>query len=142
MKRSSKQRGIMSKLLSIFVLLFAASAARVHAQENPFTGRPGLADAEREPALLATCETLQGSLAGFKQPRHRVDLWVTGPLTLIHTDGVLWYLAVCSPPGIRVMCVTYNDNGMRLGERVTLRGAYDRQDERHVALDPCLASRS
>lgn len=39
------------------------------------------------------------------------------------------------------MCVTYDDNGMKLGERVTLRGGYSRQDEHHGVLDPCLASR-
>jgi hypothetical protein len=132
----------MFKLLGTATFLLAASLARVHAQEDPFAGHPGLADAERQPASLATCETLQWTLAGFKQPAHRVDLWVTGPLTLVHTDGVLWYLVICSPSGIRAMCVTYSDNGMKLGENVTLRGAFTRQDERHVALDPCLASRS
>jgi hypothetical protein len=75
------------------------------------------------------------------EPETRIDLSVVGTLTLVRTDGALWYLAVCSAPGIRVMCVTYDDNGMKLGERVTLRGGFSRQDERHVVLDPCLASR-
>ena len=85
---------------------------------------------------------LQGTLAGFQPPKSRVDLWVIGALTLVHTDGVLWYLVVCSSPGVRVMCVTYSDNGMKLGERVMLRGAFQLQDERHVVLDPCMASRN
>ena len=140
-KRAGKRATAVSRRLAI-TLLFAASVARVLAQEDAFAGRPGLADAEREPASLATCETLQRSLAGFRPPGHRVDLWVTGPLTLVHTDGVLWYLAICSAPGIRVMCVTYNDNGLRVGDRVTLRGAFRPQDERHVVLDPCLATRN
>lgn len=140
-KRYGKQRTVLSEFAAMMILISAA-APQVIAQDSSFAGRPGLAGAEREPASVATCETLQGSLAGFEQPSHRVDLWVTGPLTLVQTDGVLWYLAICSSPGVRVMCVTYNDNGMKPGERVTLRGAFNRQDERHITLDPCLASRS
>jgi hypothetical protein len=105
-------------------------------------GRPGLAEAESEPAAIAKCESLHASLAGFRPPQRRVDLWVTGPLTLVHTDGVLWYLAICSSPRIRVLCVTYSDNGMKVGEWVTLRGAYRAVDDLHVVLDPCLASRT
>ena len=67
---------------------------------------------------------------------------MNGPLTLVHTDGVLWYLAICSAPRIRVLCVTYSDNGMKLGEWVTLRGGYRAVDDLHVVLDPCLASRT
>jgi hypothetical protein len=80
-------------------------------------------------------------LRGFQPPRTRVDLWVKGPLTLIHSDGALWYLVICRQPGIRVMCVTYSDNGMKRGERIVLRGGFNRQDEWHVLLDPCLATR-
>jgi hypothetical protein len=132
---------IVAFLLGVVGLL-TVPVSLVHSQESPFAGRPGLAEAEREPASLATCENLQSALADFRQPRSRVDLWVTGPLTLVHTDGVLWYLAVCSSPGVSVMCVTYSDNDMKLGDRVTLRGAFNQQDERHIVLDPCLASRS
>lgn len=131
----------MLKLVGL-ILALISSVVALQAQEGSVAGRPGLAEAEQEPASRATCESLEGSLAGLRQPLRRIDLWVTGPLTLVQTDGALWYLAVCSSPGIRVLCVTYSDNGMKLGERVTLRGGYNRQDERHVALDPCLASRS
>ena len=127
-------------LLGVVGLLLGRNAP-VLSQDSDFAGRPGLAEAEREPAAVAKCEDLQASLAGFQEPRRRIDLWVAGPLTLIHTDGVLWYLVACSSPGTRVMCVTYSDNGMKLGEPVTLRGAYRAIDELHVVLDPCLASR-
>ncbi|WP_052763973.1 hypothetical protein [Microvirga massiliensis] len=116
------------------------STAPVVSQDSGLAGRLGLAEAEREPTGIASCESLEASLAGFQPPERRVDLWVSGPLTLIQTDGVLWYLVVCSSPRIRVMCVTYSDNGMKIGERATLRGAYRAIDDRHVVLDPCLAS--
>lgn len=93
-----------------------------------------------QPAKVATCADLHASLAGFTPPASRTDLWVKGPLTLIQTDDVLWYLVVCSDPQIRVMCVTYSDNNMKLGDTVVLAGAMEIQDETHVVLDPCLAS--
>jgi hypothetical protein len=135
-----------SRLAGAALLLGVAGAlsgpgASALSQDRALAGRPGLAEAESEPAAIATCESLHTSLDGFRPPQRRVDLWVAGPLTLVQTDGVLWYLAVCSSPGIRVMCVTYSDNGMKVGERVTLRGAYRAVDDTHVVLDPCLASR-
>lgn len=135
---------------TMVALALAAGAGSVSdaTSQSPATpggstaSRRGLAGPEEVPASRASCETLAASLAGFRPPEGRVDLWVSGPITLVRTDGVLWYLAICSAPGIRVMCVTYSDNGMKLGEQVTLRGAYSRQDALHVLLDPCLASRS
>ncbi len=135
-------RNWVARLLEALVLLTTAVVTPAHAQTPSIVGRPGMAGPEQVPAETATCESLGPALAGFPPPSTRVDLWVTGELSLVHTDGALWYLVVCSPPGVRVMCVTYSDNGMRLGERVTLRGAYRPQDEHHVLLDPCLASRS
>jgi hypothetical protein len=129
-------------VLAVVGALLTVLAPQARSQENPFAGRRGLAEAEGEPASVASCGDLQDVLANFRPSVTRVDLWLTGPLTIVHTDGVLWYLAVCSSPGIRVMCVTYSDNGMKPRERVTLRGALMRQDERHFVLDPCLASRS
>jgi len=41
----------------------------------------------------------------------RIDLTVGGKLTLIKSDGALWYLVVCSD--LRIMCITYQGNGMR-----------------------------
>jgi hypothetical protein len=128
-------------LIGVSGLLLGVSTP-VLSRDDAFAGRPGLAEAESEPAAIAKCESLHASLAGFRPPQRRVDLWVSGQLTLVHSDGVLWYLAICSSPRIRVLCVTYSDNGMKLGESVTLRGAYRAVDDLHVVLDPCLASRT
>ena len=65
---------------------------------------------------------------------------ITGVVSLLRTDGALWYVAVCAEPGVRVLCVTYGANDLKLGDRAVLRGGYSRQDRRHVLLDPCLAS--
>ncbi len=129
-------------LLGALGVLSAAMVTPALSQPPPFAGRPGLAGPELEPFEVATCENLQAALVDLPPPITRIDLWITAELSLIHTDGALWYLVVCSSPGVRVMCVTYSDNGMKRGERVILRGAYRPQDERHILLDPCLASRS
>jgi hypothetical protein len=110
-------------------------------QEALYEGRPGLAGPEGTPPEIATCDTINQTLDGFQPQRDRADLWISGPLTLVHTDKVLWYLAVCPDTGIRVMCVTYSDNGMKTGDHVVLAGALEIQDRKHVVLDPCLASR-
>jgi hypothetical protein len=110
-------------------------------QEMLHDGRPGLAGPEGTPSEIATCDTIKQTLDGFQPQRDRVDLWISGPLTLVHTDKVLWYLAVCPDTGIRVMCVTYSDNGMKTGDHVVLAGALEIQDRKHAVLDPCLASR-
>jgi hypothetical protein len=139
-RRGRQRARCTALLLGVLGLLFGVSTP-VLPQNSALAGRLGLAEAEREPAGVVSCDNLQASLAGFRQPQRRVDLWVTGRLTLVQTDGVLWYLAICSSPRIRVMCVTYSNNGMKIGDRVTLRGAYRAVDDRHVVLDPCLASR-
>jgi hypothetical protein len=127
---------------AVALLGCAALGSRALSQDSALAGRLGLAEAEHEPAGVASCQDLDASLKGFQPPQHRIDLWVSGPLTLVETDGALWYLVVCSSPQTRVMCVTYADNGMKVGDRVTLRGAYGAVDDRHVLLDPCLASRN
>ena len=71
-------------------------------------------------------------------PGFRIDLSVVGELTLVRTDGALWYLVTCRD--LRVMCVTYESNDMKVGDRVFMNGAYRRIDRNHAVLDPCLAS--
>ncbi|MEH2589562.1 hypothetical protein [Bradyrhizobium sp. AZCC 1721] len=78
---------------------------------------------------------------GIPELDYRIDLSVVGNLTAVQTDQVLWYLVLCSPPDIRIMCVTYQSNGLAVGDRVIARGGYRRRDVDHVLLDPCLASR-
>lgn len=124
-----------------FVAALSLSGGVAYSQDEPYPGRPGLAGPEGTPRDVATCDTIRRTLDGFQPSRDRVDLWISGPLSLVHTDTVLWYLAVCPDTGIRVMCVTYSDNGMKVGDHVVLAGALEVQDKKHAVLDPCLASR-
>jgi len=78
---------------------------------------------------------------GLPETEERVDLTVKGELLLVRTDGVLWYLGLCAPPGIRVLCVAYQSNDMKVGDTVYMKGGYRRVGPDHILLDPCLANR-
>jgi hypothetical protein len=98
----------------------------------------------RQPAGIfrADAGRMQGCQAdGIPELDYRIDLSVVGSLTAVQTDQVLWYLVLCSAPDIRIMCVTYQSNGMAIGDRVIVKGGYLRRDANHVLLDPCLANR-
>ena len=75
---------------------------------------------------------------GLEPSEIRIDLAIAGKLTLVKGDGALWYLVMCSD--LRVMCVTYELNDMKVGDTVLFRGGYKRLDANHAVLDPCLAN--
>lgn len=122
-------------------LLAILAVSPAPAQEGLLPDRPAFSPAEAPARAPATCSDMGRQLAGLPEPTSRIDLTIVDTLTLVQTDGALWYLAVCSSPNVRVLCVTYEGNGLKAGERALLRGGYNRQDEGHVVLDPCLASR-
>jgi hypothetical protein len=57
---------------------------------------------------------------------------------MVRSDGALVYLALCQAPDPQVLCVTYAENGARVGDRVVVSGGYERVGPNHVKLDPCL----
>lgn len=126
--------------LSVFISLLGSLV--VNADEKLNLAMPWLAPAEGTPEQTASCHDLQTIVDDFHHPEwERVDLWVSGPVTILDTDRVLWYVGVCDVPGVRVLCVTYSTNDIKLGDVATLRGAMRIQDPKHILLDPCLGSR-
>ena len=127
--------------VGIIRLLGGASA---RAQENAafFDAHPAFAPADGTPKEVATCATLSAQLPDTVDEVRRIDLHARGPVTLMQSDSALWYVAICSSPGARVPCVTSRANELKLGDEATLRGAYRREDVRHVRLDPCLAQKT
>jgi hypothetical protein len=117
------------------------------AQENKpddiLRNRPAFAPAERPAERFARCEELRAmadDLAeGVGEPESRIDLWLEGELTLVRSDSALSYLVMCRD--LRVMCVTYGENDMKVGDKVYFKGGYRRLDPNHAVLDPCLANR-
>lgn len=110
------------------------------AAEDLFANRPALSNADQPAQRFARCEELRSMTAGLPPLEERVDLSLTGTLNAVRTDGALWYLTMCAD--VRVLCVTYESNDMKAGDRVTLKGGYVRRDDNHVMLDPCLANRT
>jgi hypothetical protein len=137
----SRHPGLALRWLAGFALLAAQqAAAQSLLPDSFFEGRPAFSQPE-QPATPASCESIAAQLPESVPRDSRVDMAIAGPVTLIQTDGAVWYVAVCADPGVRVLCVTYGANDLKLGDMAVLRGGYTRQNARHVMLDPCLASR-
>ena len=125
----------MSRALLALVLLgFVAPALA----QDLFANRPGFSPAEQPAQRFARCEELRPMAEGVGDPDSRIDLWLEGELTLVRTDGALWYMVMCGD--LRVMCVTYEQNEMKVGDKVYFKGGYRRIYPNHAVLDPCLAS--
>jgi hypothetical protein len=112
------------------------------ATDDLFASRPAFSEAELPARAQAECKDVRRMADGLPELDYRIDLTALGSLTAVQTDSVLWYLVLCSSPDIRIMCVTYESNGMAVGDRVIVKGGYRRLDANHVVLDPCLAHRT
>lgn len=128
----------------LVVCLSLAPLTCLSAEDEDISAKyPGLAEAERPAIRSADCRDLRANLKGLPDDLdRRVDLWVSGTMTAIQTDGALWYVSLCLAPDIKVLCVTYQPNDLKIGDHIFARGAYMRPDNDHIMLDPCLASTS
>ncbi|WP_134497273.1 hypothetical protein [Microvirga pakistanensis] len=123
-----------SVMVALVLLATPDASAQEEAEPNPFS------DADMPPAVRARCDEVRRLTEGRDTGSTRVDFSVTGPLALVHIDTALTYLGLCgTAPDPKVLCVTYKANGMRVGDVVTVTGGYNRPDDDHVVLDPCLA---
>lgn len=140
MKRAPSRFALALRLAPAAALATAGQAsAQTVLPDSFFEGRPAFSRAE-ETGQPASCETIAAQLPDSVPRDSRVDMAIAGPVTLLQTDGTVWYVAVCSDPGVRVLCVTYGGKELKLGDHVVLRGGYNRQNARHVMLDPCLTA--
>jgi hypothetical protein len=130
-----------ASLLAAAILLCLAEPAPSMTSDDIFAGRSAFSEAEQPVQAPAECGDVRRMADDLPALDYRIDLSVVGNLTAVQTDSVLWYLVLCSSPDIRIMCVTYESNGMATGDRVIVKGGYRRLDANHVMLDPCLANR-
>jgi hypothetical protein len=137
------QAAIAGLAMATTVLCLAVpGVAPSMASDDLFAKRPAFSEAEEPVRMPAECKDVRRMAEGIPELDYRIDLSVVGSLTAVQTDNVLWYLVLCSAPDIRIMCVTYQSNGMAIGDRVIVKGGYLRRDANHVMLDPCLADRA
>jgi hypothetical protein len=123
----------------LFVAVFVLAGVSL-AAGDPLADRPAFSRAEEPAQRPALCGEIRRMSAGLPDVEYRINLTVAGELTGVRTDGALWYLFMCTD--VRLLCVTYESNGMKPGDRVIIRGGYSRRDDNHVLLDPCLANRA
>ncbi len=114
-------------------------AAQALLPDSFFADRPAFSLPE-QPGKPASCESIAAQLPDSIPADSGVYMAIAGTVSLVRTDGALWYVAVCAEPGVRVLCVTYGAGDLKPGDKAVLRGGYNRQDKRHVLLDPCQAS--
>lgn len=122
-------------LLATFLLPTPSATAECCDPKSPFRRGEGLAE------TAATCKTLAHWAARAPTTDVRISMAITGTLSGVHSDGVLAYLEMCEPKGLRAVCITYSTNGMRVGDTVTFAGGFVSTNGTWVKLDPCLASR-
>ncbi|MBR1268147.1 hypothetical protein JQ629_11570 [Bradyrhizobium sp. AUGA SZCCT0222] len=137
---SAKTTGALSIAVVAVCLVMPRSVPSL-ASNGMFAKRPAFSEADQPVRMAAECREVRPMSDGIPELDYRIDLSVAGSLTAVKTDGVLWYLVLCSSPDIRIMCVTYQSNGMETGDRIIVKGGYQRRDADHVLLDPCLATR-
>jgi hypothetical protein len=127
-------RTLLGIALAIWVPFSAIGA------EDVLASRPAFSLGDQSAPAIAGCSEVRPMSAGLDYPGYRIDLSVIGEITSIRTDGVLWYVTMCNLPDVRLMCVTYKSNDMKVGDRVNIKGGYSPVDGNHVMLDPCLAN--
>jgi hypothetical protein len=91
--------------------------------------------------LPATCENIDEWAKRAPNTDERISLTMRGRLSAVKATEAVAYLEMCDPKGQRVVCVTYQTNGMKVGDVVTFGGGFQLRSDRWVMLDPCLASR-
>ena len=105
-----------------------------------FFAAPTQAPAQPAPSFLAKCGELRKAVADLKPKdgEELITIEVEGELTTVKSDGGLVYLLMCRAPDLQVLCVTYETNGRKAGDRVILTGSYIQRGPNHILLDPCL----
>jgi len=140
MRMPRRENAIVPFMHRVVLGVALAIACTSAGAQDMFANRPAFSEADRPAKTYARCDEIRRMSAGIPEPEGRIDLSVTGELTFVRTDGALWYLFICAD--VRVLCVTYQSNDMKPGDRVVMQGGYSRRDANHVMLDPCLANRT
>ena len=96
--------------------------------------------AQPAPSFQARCGELRAAMAGLngREEDELVAIEVVGPLAFVRDAGGIVYLGLCGPPDPRVLCVTYETNGRKVGDRVVVTGSILPRGPDFVQLDPCL----
>jgi hypothetical protein len=119
--------GVMDRSATLFLAL--ATLALAHA-----------AHAQPAPTFQARCGELRQAMASLqgREEDELITIEVVGPLAFLRDAGGIVYLGLCGPPDPRVLCVTYETMGRKLGDRVVVTGSILPRGPDFIQLDPCL----
>ncbi len=134
---------ILHPWYTILVILTAAIAPARGALGQSNTDGGPFAPAEALPEKSARCHEIKDAIRNVPTPEglDRIDFSAVGALSLVHFDGVLAYMGICSEPDAKVLCITYRTNDLKVGDIVIMTGSYNRMASNYVVLDPCLTQR-
>jgi hypothetical protein len=85
--------------------------------QSPFREGEGYAGT---PATCANIGNWAGKAPDFE--KQRISMNVRGRLSGVHADGAVAYLEMCDESALRIVCVTYQTNGMKAGDVVSFGG--------------------
>jgi hypothetical protein len=92
------------------------------------------------PSLFqARCSELRGAMSGLRgrHEEERTTIEVVGPLASVGDAGGIVSVGLCGPPDPRVVCVTNDTMGRKIGDRVVVTGTILPRDPDLVQLEPC-----
>jgi hypothetical protein len=116
------------------VVLAMAACIAVSSVWNGVSAQPA-------PSFHATCGELREAVRRLDhKDGELVTIAVEGELTFVGTagGGAVVYLVLCKAPDPQVLCVAYETNGMKPGDRAIVTGAFTPRGPDHIQLDPCL----
>ncbi len=93
-------------------------------------------------SFTSSCEDLRANLQKLGATGDElVTIEIVGALTLVKSGSGLAYLGMCEAPAPRVLCVTYDAEDLKPGDKVSISGSLAPRGPDHVLLDPCLYHR-
>jgi len=100
----------------------------------------GAIQAQPSPSFQANCSELRAAMASLqgREERELITIEVVGALEIVREENGLVLLGLCGPPDPRVLCITYEANERRPGDRVLVVGSIHPAGEDFIQLDPCL----
>jgi hypothetical protein len=126
--------------MTVAVITASPSAAGADELEDVLAGRPAFSAPEQPAPSWGRCTDIRRMAEGVPEMEGRIDLSVSGAVAEVKTDGVLRYVVLCNTPDVKVLCVTYSANDLKVGDIAYAKGGYRRIDANHALLDPCFAS--
>ena len=82
-------------------------------------------EGEAYATIPAPCENIAYWAERAPNTNARISMTMRGKLSAVEATEAIAYLEMCDPKGLRVVCVTYQTNGMKTGDVVTFGGGYE-----------------